>query len=245
MGLALPATAADYFSETFNSGFLNGGAIPDGSLNGWNDTRTVTGASGSWNINDVQVTLDLSGGYNGDLYAYLAHDNGFAVLLNRVGVGSAQGDGFGYANAGMNITLSSAGANGNIHWYGGANIPTGSYQPDGRAIDPLSPASLFDTADPRADFRTFIGEDPNGKWTLFLADVSAGGGESALLGWSLTVGAIPVPEPPPMTLAALVLGLSVLWRTMREKNCGWQKPRSNPSEAVALVRVSSKHVSHV
>jgi hypothetical protein len=165
------------------------------------------------------------------LYAYLAHDNGFAVLLNRVGVGSAQSDAFGYANAGMNITLSNTGANGNIHWYGGANIPTGSYQPDGRAIDPLSPASLFDTADTSANLRTFIGEDPNGEWTLFLADVSAGGGESALLGWSLTVGAIPVPEPPPMTLAALALGLSVLWRTMHEKNRRFRLGKSSAISA--------------
>ena len=31
------------------------------------------------------MTLNLSGGWNGDLYAYLVHNSGFAVLLNRVG----------------------------------------------------------------------------------------------------------------------------------------------------------------
>ena len=36
-----------------------------------------------------------------------------AVLLNRVGVGPAQGAAFGYADTGMSIVLATAGANGN------------------------------------------------------------------------------------------------------------------------------------
>jgi hypothetical protein len=39
-------------------------------------------------ITDVNVGLQLSGGWNGDLYAYLVHSSGFAVLLNRVGRGT-------------------------------------------------------------------------------------------------------------------------------------------------------------
>ena len=89
---SLRAFGGLFFSQTFAEGFQNAGAIPDGLRSGWNDTRPVSGSSGVWQTTDVQVTLHLSGGYNGDLYAYLTHGDGFAVLLNRVGVGQAQGD---------------------------------------------------------------------------------------------------------------------------------------------------------
>ncbi len=52
------------------------------------------------------MNLNISGGYNGDLYAYLSYGGALVPLLNRVGVGS--GDAFGYATAGMNVTLSPA-----------------------------------------------------------------------------------------------------------------------------------------
>ena len=92
------------FVQTFNSGFQNGGVIPDGQLTGWTDTRSLAGAAGQ--ITDVSVTLNLSGGWNGDLYAYLVHGSGFAVLLNRVGRDT--GNAAGYGTAGMNVTLSDA-----------------------------------------------------------------------------------------------------------------------------------------
>ena len=210
VGLLSRATADVYFSQTFSSGFLNGGAISDGSLNGWNDTQQVNGPAGSWNITNVEVTLTLSGGRNGDLYGYLSHGGAAAVLLNRVGLGQAQGDAFGYANGGMNVTLATGAANGNIHWYGGATMPSGTYAPDGRAIDPLSVPALFDAAVPAANFSLFTGLDPKGGWTLFLADVSAGGGQSTLLSWSLDIeGIAHVPEPGALPLAILALAVAV------------------------------------
>ena len=82
--LALTRPAQADFVQTFITDFQNGAVIPDGNLTGWSDTRTLSGAP-SGPITNVSVTLDLSGGWNGDLYAYLVHDSGFAVLLNRVG----------------------------------------------------------------------------------------------------------------------------------------------------------------
>ncbi len=49
--------------QTYNTGFQNGGVIPDGNLSGWADTRTVDGAGA---ISSLSVTLNLSGGWNGD-----------------------------------------------------------------------------------------------------------------------------------------------------------------------------------
>src|SRR5580765_7878167 len=48
----LQPTFADFYSTTFGSGFANGGVIPDGSLVGIQDTRTLSGITFS-SITDV------------------------------------------------------------------------------------------------------------------------------------------------------------------------------------------------
>jgi hypothetical protein len=68
----------------WNSGFLDGGVIPDGSAVGWLDQRTVSGQPPGV-IGDVNVFLTISGGWNRDHDAYLTHGSGFNVLLNRPG----------------------------------------------------------------------------------------------------------------------------------------------------------------
>ena len=72
--LARPAQA-DFFTSTYNSGFANNGNIPDGSMIGMQDTRTVSGVTFN-SISDVDVRLTISGSWNGDLYGYLVHDSG-------------------------------------------------------------------------------------------------------------------------------------------------------------------------
>ena len=183
--LALARSAQADFSLTFNTGFQNGGAIPDGSMTGWSDTRNLVGAPSS--IGDVSVTLNLSGGWNGDLYAYLVHSSGFVVLLNRVGRTAANEPGYGAA--GMSVTLDDTAAL-NIH-----SVPTpgaGTYQADGRNISPLSSGSLFDLTSPTALLSSFNGVDASGNWTLFIADVS-GGDVSTVTSWGLDIAAVPEP----------------------------------------------------
>jgi subtilisin-like proprotein convertase family protein len=190
--MGLPALGALYIDETFSSGFQNGGGIPDGSLNGLADTRLESGPGGSF-ITGVTVTLNLAGGYNGDLYVYLAHGSGFAVLLNRVGVGAA--DAFGASGSGLtSLILTSAGSHANVHFsLGNGNGAGGTFAPDGRAIDPvLSLPSAFDSAGTGANLSTFTG-DPYGSWTLFLADTVTGGGSPTLTSWELQVDAVPEP----------------------------------------------------
>lgn len=165
------------------------GTVPDGNLSGWLSSTNVSGLSGT--ITDLDVTLNLSGGWNGDLYGYLVHDSGFSVLVNRVGV-TTDGS-IGYGNAGMNVTLDDAATlNGNIHSYGGASVPTGLWQPDGRNISPLTAGSVLGGTPSTALLGSFNGLNPNGVWTLFMADV-AGGGVTTVDSWVLTV--IVVPEP--------------------------------------------------
>ncbi len=213
----LPASAA-VFNYNFNSGFANGGVIPDGNVTGWSDTRTLSGIS-LVQIADVDVTLHLSGGYNGDLYAYLVHDSGFTVLLNRVG--ATAGNHYGYSDAGMNITLSDQ-ASTDVHLYGTLANPY-TYQPDARNVDP---ASAIDTSSRdlvNFGLGSFNNLDPNGTWTLFFADMATGD-TSTVVDWGLSITAVPEPANVALFIFAIIAVLVGLK--------GWQ-PRKP-----ALARVS-------
>jgi len=116
--------------------------------------------------------LELSGGFNGDLYSYLVAPNGtLVVLLNRPEV--TTGNPFGYAGSGLDVTLSDA-ASGSIQTTAevAGSAFTGTYQAAG------SLASID-------------GGAADGTWTLYFADESSGGGQSTLSGWSLDITAVP------------------------------------------------------
>jgi subtilisin-like proprotein convertase family protein len=186
-------------------------AIPDANANGLSLFQTVSVGDGL--LSDLKVTLNLSGGYNGDLYAYLvAPGGGFSVLLNRVGIGYSANP-FGYSDAGFNVTLSDAAANGSIHTYqsvlttGGAAL-TGTWQPDGLNLDPRSSASAFQSAGQTAMLTSLTGGSANGTWTLFLADLSAGS-QATLVSWGLDLTL--VPEPQALSFAALAI-LAAAWK---------------------------------
>jgi subtilisin-like proprotein convertase family protein len=193
---ALAQTNTQLFSFTV----LNG-LVPDADYNGFADTRTITVANPVGSIlTDIQVNLNLTGGYNGDLYAYLTHGSGFAVLLNRVGRTGTNA--FGYGDAGFNVTLSDS-APSDIHNYGGnaGQTLTGLWQPDARNT---SPASVLDTFPRSAFLGSFAGQSANGPWTLFVGDFAAGD-QSTLTSWSLQVTTIPEPGIGTLALAAAAL----------------------------------------
>jgi hypothetical protein len=194
-GVALSAVHGAVITKpyTFN---INGGVIPDNNLSGWQNTQPISDWTGiPYFITKVQVSLTMSGGFNGDLYAYLSHDggatgSGFSVLLNRIGRSSTSES--GYSTSGfINLALSSEGAT-DVHFSGGAQ--TGTWQPDGRILSPLSNASDFDTAlRPGALFSSFKNLDPNGTWNLFIADVSPGS-VSTITEWGMEITAVPEPR---------------------------------------------------
>src|ERR1017187_8224909 len=73
------------------SSFADSGNIPDGNASGSAGTATASGFLPT--ISDISVKLNISGGYNGDLYAYLSYGGVLLPLLNRVGVtGTGAGD---------------------------------------------------------------------------------------------------------------------------------------------------------
>ncbi len=172
-------------------------AIPDNYPSGVAYAFNVTDTGQT--ITDVSVSFDISGGWNGDLYAYLSHDSDTLVLLDRVGVSATNT--YGYGDAGFVITLSDSGSV-NIHNYGGnggSQLSSGTYLADGQTTSPFaSPASFSATGGSATFANTFGTTDPNGSWTLFFADVS-GGSIATLNDWSVNIEA--VPEPAHVALA--------------------------------------------
>jgi subtilisin-like proprotein convertase family protein len=177
--------------------------IPDGNAVGIANSLNISDPGGAA-IQDVSVTLDISGGYNGDLYGYLVFEpsgGGAAsieVLLNQIG--TSPSNPFGSATSGLNnVTLSDSGMQGDIHGATGtAGQPlTGSFTPD-------SPSTL-DT--------TFTGS-ADGTWTLFLSDMVTGGGTSQLTGWGLSVSVVPEPVTWALIIFVTLLAVRalVLWK---------------------------------
>jgi len=189
--------------------------VADGNPVGWMGQFTVSGLFGS--ISKVEVIFDISGGYNGDLYAYMTGPLGQkSVLLNRPGVNGANP--FGSGDAGFSITLDPDTAN-NIHDYGlsyslnSRGQVTGTWATDGRDIDPQSNGAAFDLAPISAGLDLFEGQtgtELNGLWTLFVADCAVGGGAPILNGLNLQI-ITTVPEPQSWLLW-LIGSLGLIWR---------------------------------
>jgi hypothetical protein len=198
--------------------------IPDNDPSGIARSYTASGLAVGMTY-DLSVSLSVEptglGAFNGDFYAYLLHENPsgsefrMAVLMNRVG--SSADFPNGYSDSGFQFIFRDS-ASQDVHQYrvslGGtpSALVSGTWQPDGRKVDPL--VSL-DTS-PRTSLLSPLGQmDPNGQWTLFVADMEAGG-TGKLTGWE--VRAVPsatvIPEPSPM----LMLGIGwVIWAGCRRR----------------------------
>jgi subtilisin-like proprotein convertase family protein len=208
---------AAVFTGSWNSGFTSNGVVPDGNAAGWSDSRSQVVPAGE-TIVDVNVTISLTGGWNGDLYAFLTNSGSpsVAVLLNRPGRTPA--DSFGYGDNALTITFDDSAANGDVHFYQSvpgyaASITNNSaWQPDGRTASPL----LVSGGEPRlAMLSGFDGLSAStGTWTLFVADLSTGD-VSTVGNWGLTVTTIP--EPGAVVLSAGAAGLFLIRRRARPK----------------------------
>jgi hypothetical protein len=198
-------------------------AVPDFDPSGVARTFLASGLDDRWTY-DLTVRLVLEGtgfgAFNGDYYAYLSHEpaddwgSGIAILLNRVGRSATEPS--GYSDSGFNVSLSDAAAF-DIHRYqvslGGTveGALSGHWQPDGRAVDP----TVSFEGSPRTTRLESLGDlNPNGTWTLFVADLEAGG-TGKLVEWEVR-GVPRIPEPG--SVALLLMGLLIGglgWRCRR------------------------------
>ena len=162
--------------------------IPDGNPVG---VVSTVATSGYGFISSVTVTLNISGGNNGDLYAYLSYDGVRVSLLDLPGV--SPGNPLGDTGSGYDVTLVES---------GGSGVFDGSQTAGTLNLSGLS---------------EYNGYSRTGTWTLFIADLSGGDtSDSQLISWGVTA----VPEPVAEALAVFALfgavaGL-VAWRARRK-----------------------------
>lgn len=186
LALAGAAHGSVVYDQTNSTGFANSGYVPDNNLSGWQNSQTVSGLGSGLVITDVRVGLNISGGWNGDLYGYLRYEpiggatGVLLMLLDRVGDPGTSG---GYGDTGFSVMLSDAGAHPIENYQSFSYSTSGSGQLLG----------TWQANDGSATFAgTFGSLDPNGTWTLFLAD-RATGDQSLVTSWSLEIGAVPEP----------------------------------------------------
>ena len=182
---------------TVGDTFVVEAEVPDNSIIGLSDTRRISSAVTS--IQSVTVEIFASGGWAGDLYAYLVHGGGFSVLLNRAGRSIA--DPVGSGATGLSLVFSDLALD-DIHTaipaFGSAS---GVFQPDARETDP---AEVLDTSPRTAFLSSFSGLDANGDWTLYVADLAAGD-VMVLHGWSLSITGVPEPSSMMLLVAGCVI----------------------------------------
>ena len=101
-GLILGLAAGTLYAQ---STFPVNQVIPDGNPVGLTVTGTMTNFFNYSLVTSVTLGLNVSGGYNGDLYAELVSpDGGVVTLFNQPGV--TAGNPFGFGGSGMNVTFS-------------------------------------------------------------------------------------------------------------------------------------------
>ena len=208
-GLMCVATCVQATVYTYDFNAVNT-AVPDGNPVGIRQSTVVSGIPNVGINNDtianVEISFQISGGYNGDIYGYLVLQSAdgsttTSILLNRIGTTASNP--FGSASSGLNNVVLTGYAGGgatDIH-----TAPTtagqalaGAYLADGRMVDP---ALVTDQSARTAGLDVLNGHSANGTWTLFLADMTAGD-QATLVSWSLDITVI----PEPVTWALIIFG---------------------------------------
>lgn len=136
------------------------------------------------NVSDITLTINLSGGFNGDMYGYLQHNGTLVELITPTTLS---------ANAQVGSTI-------NISLASGFQAALSS----ATAVDLAQGGLTFAAV---GNFNNFVGMDAAGLWTLYFADHGAGD-QMTLNSFTLSMTAIPVPEP--QTWAMLGGGFAVL-----------------------------------
>ena len=181
--------------------------IPNGNPVGIAFTENISEPGGTTYaryVSDLTVTLNISGGYNGGLVAYLVAPNGtYVSLLNQPGV--TGGNPFGYGGSGLNITL----ADGNRSIQSTYETPGVSFGSGGTyGADGL--------------LSSVYGSALDGNWTLFFANLSSGGANGELTSFTLNFTAVPEPVGIALGifagLAALSACLGMCWKKKLPKH---------------------------
>jgi subtilisin-like proprotein convertase family protein len=144
-------------------------AIPDNTPAGITSAIVVAGAGAS--IWDVDVTLNVTHTFPGDLDITLTSPAGTVVTLST--------DNGGSSDDAFNGTL--------------FDDQAGAANPPGPVNDVTYAAGVVETpVAPEEPLAALLGENPNGTWTLAIVD-DAGGDVGTLTNWSISVATLPSP----------------------------------------------------
>ncbi len=193
MMLVAACAQASVYDETYTVDTV----IPNGNPVGVMFSENVSSAdlpAGSV-ISGLTVGINISGGYNGGLVAYLVAPNGtYVSLLNQPGTTSNP---FGYGGSGLNVTLAD----------GNPSIQTTS-ETDGVLFSGTYGAD--------GSLSSVNGLQADGDWTLFFANLSSGGANGELTSFSLNFTAVPEPVEMGLEIFAGLVGLwcvlGVIWK---------------------------------
>ena len=202
LGLALAAVNAH--AVIYSTNWTVNAAIPDNNPSGWVSSQTVS-TMPAGTLQGVAVDIQLASGWTGDLYAYLVHETGFAVLLDRVGT---PGLTYGYGAGSMNVTLAEGAS-----WDGNAilgNIHGAGASPSGTYYNPDNSNAGISTTGASGSLASFLTTNPNGTWNLFVSDLS-GGGVTTVQSWGLQMDIVAVPEVETWVAAALAGMFGAFW----------------------------------
>jgi cysteine-rich repeat protein len=141
-------------------------AIPDGNVAGVTTTFTVPD---SGTIQDLNLGLNISHTWNGDLIVRLTHGATTVTVIDRPGVPASQ---FGSNDNGYNIVLDDEGT--------GAAIE--GIELSGSSSTVISPPSYT----PNNPLSAFDGMDKAGLWTLFVSD-SVTPDSGSIVSWTLHI----------------------------------------------------------
>jgi lysyl endopeptidase len=135
-------------------------AIPDGNASGV--TNVLSGSSGV--LTDLNVRLEATHSWVGDVQMTLTHESTTVALLDRPGY---TGSGFGCSANDIAVTADDEGTDGTIE-----------------AACSTTPPAVGGVRTPNAALSAFDGQDFSGNWTLTVSD-SAGGDTGNLMRWCL------------------------------------------------------------
>jgi subtilisin-like proprotein convertase family protein len=211
----------EYYSSsnpTYGVSGFGGGAIntsPDGIMTTPTSSGVFSTPNAADQVVDLAVTLNISGGYNGDLYAYLIAPNGTILMLAEGGI-------TGLTGSGMNITLvnpnpTGRAAQGVDPTFGGIlSSPSGSLasaNDSGGSLSGTFTGSFTQYGTMLGNNNPATGAYANGTWNLFVWEQNDSSSSPTLNSWTLDLAV--VPEPVDMALgifAAMMLALAGIKR---------------------------------
>ena len=83
-------------------------------------------------------------------------------------------------------------------------------EPGGNNTFSAAPTGSWQTDNTSGSLASFLSTNPNGSWSLFIADLS-GGGVSTVQSWGLNMDIVAVPEVETWVAAALAGAFGAFW----------------------------------